>query len=235
MASGLRSFLQTPISSRSRPRLPQNRQLPFPAWHILLPDTPTRTKTVGARGSDSRAPARRPMSAVWFSFYYRWSSALTELPLFRKCASKTCNRESRAGHLRCAIEAMNTVPASFRLSAGRWHCRPPTKVRLAVTTSLLARTCPRFRRTFRSSTIADTIDKITHGCARKFPDVLVRLSDAGENAESRAGDPPFRRCAFSTFAGMHDLFHAAHWCSEARGLRHVLRQFHRRLPVEKGR
>jgi len=51
---------------------------------------------------------------------------------------------------------------------------------------------------------------IQYGLRKKFSGVLVRWLERGpmRNAESLA-IPAFRKCAFSTSAGMHDLFNAA--------------------------
>jgi hydroxypyruvate reductase len=69
------------------------------------------------------------------------------------------------------------------------------------------------------SSIADTnriIDQ--YALAKKFPEVLVRWLDERKMPETpKPRDPAFRNAYFQLLLGMHDLFHAAHHASEARG------------------
>jgi hydroxypyruvate reductase len=69
------------------------------------------------------------------------------------------------------------------------------------------------------SAVGDTIRIIDqYGLRKRFPDALVRWLDEGKIPETpKPGDPAFRNAYFQVLLGMHDLFHAAHHASEARG------------------
>jgi hydroxypyruvate reductase len=122
------------------------------------------------------------------------------------------------------IEAMNTVRRHLSaVKGGRLALAASraTKVTLAVTDVPVGKehalasgpTVP------DPSTIADTnrvLDQ--YGLRENFPDALVRWLDAGKMPETpKPGDPAFHNAHFQILLGMHDLFHAAHHASEARG------------------
>jgi glycerate 2-kinase len=122
------------------------------------------------------------------------------------------------------IEAMNTVRRHLSaVKGGRLALAAAraTKITLAVTDVPVGKehalasgpTVP------DPSTIADTLGIVDqYDLRKKFPAGLVRWLDAGGMPETpKPGDPAFRKAHFQLLLGMHDLFHAAHHASEARG------------------
>jgi hydroxypyruvate reductase len=152
-------------------------------------------------------------------------SALAELPLVPGMSLRDLQTVNHA-LVTCGapIEAMNTVRRHFSaikggrlaVAAGR-----ATKVTLAVTDvpegkeNALASgpTVP------DPSTIGDVNRILEEYCLReKFPEIVVRWLDEGKMPETpKPGDLAFRNASFQLLLTMHDLFHAAHHASEARG------------------
>ncbi len=169
------------------------------------------------RGADERS--------VVFFLLSGGGSALTELPIVPEMRLEDLQAANHA-LVTCGapIEAMNTVRRHLSaVKGGRLALAAAraTKVMLAVTDVPVGKehalasgpTVP------DPSTIADTnriIDQ--YGLREKFPDALVRWLDAGKMPETpKPGDPAFHKAYFQLLLGMHDLFHAAHHASEARG------------------
>lgn len=152
-------------------------------------------------------------------------SALTEVPLVPAMRLEDLQTANHA-LVTCGapIEAMNTVRRHLSaVKGGRQAVAAgqATKVTLAVTDVPLGKehalasgpTVP------DPSTIEDAqriVDQF--GLRKKFPDVLVRWLEEGKMPETpKPGDSAFRNAHFQLLLGMHDLFHAAHHASEARG------------------
>ena len=226
MAAGLRSFL--PDSCRfhgvvAAPTKPASL-IPGLEYFIAGHPNPNADSWRAAeailsllRGADGRS--------VVFFLLSGGGSSLTELPIVPGMRLEDLQAANHA-LVTCGapIEAMNTVRRHLsavkggRLSvaAGR-----ATKVTFAVTDVPAGKehalasgpTVP------DPSTIADThriIDE--YALRQKFPAALVRWLDEGKMPETpKPGDPAFLNAHFQLLLGMHDLFHAAHHASEARG------------------
>jgi hydroxypyruvate reductase len=139
-----------------------------------------------------------------------------------------------------SIEAMNTVRRHLSaVKGGRLAVAAgqATKITLAVTDVPSGKehalasgpTVP------DPSTIADTNRIIKeYGLSKKFPEALVAWLDQQKMPETpKPGDPAFRNAHFQLLLGMHDLFHAAHHASEARGYVTCCDNFTDDWPVEK--
>ena len=242
IAAGLRSFLpdfyqfKGVVAAPTKPATPVLGLEYFVAGH---PD-PNEDSWRAAeailsllRGADERS--------VVFFLLSGGGSALTELPIVPGMRLEDLQAANHA-LVTCGapIEAMNTVRRQY---AFRREGRTPgagnrracaTKITLAVTDVPVDKehalasgpTVP------DPSTIADTnriIDQ--YGLRKKFPDTLVHWLDAGENASKRRSPaiPAFPQCAFSAGARHARSLPCLASRHRSAGLRHVLRQFHRRL------
>jgi len=226
MAAGLRSFLPDTCQFRGVVAAPTKPASTIPGLEYFVAGHPNPNadswRAAEAilsllRGADERA--------VVFFLLSGGGSALTELPIVPGMRLEDLQA---ANHtlVTCGapIEAMNTVRRHLsavkggRLAAAAARA---TRVTLAVTDVPAGKehalasgpTVP------DPSTIADTnriIDQ--YALSKKFPEVLVRWLDEGKMLETpKPGDPAFRNAHFQLLLGMHDLFHAAHHASEARG------------------
>jgi hydroxypyruvate reductase len=163
--------------------------------------------------------------AIVFFLLSGGGSALVELPL---CPEMRLADVRAVNHalVTCGapIEAMNTVRrhlsaikgGRLAVAAGR-----ATKITFAVTDvpagkeNALASgpTLP------DSTTLADTrkiLEK--YDLREKFPAALMHWLDTGQASETpKPGDSAFQNSQFQLVLGMHDLFHAAHHVTEARG------------------
>jgi glycerate 2-kinase len=226
MAAGLRSFLPDTCQFRGVVAAPTKPASTIPGLEYFVAGHPNPNadswRAAEAilsllRGADERA--------VVFFLLSGGGSALTELPIVPGMRLEDLQA---ANHtlVTCGapIEAMNTVRRHLsavkggRLAAAAARA---ARVTLAVTDVPAGKehalasgpTVP------DPSTIADTnriIDQ--YALSKKFPEVLVRWLDEGKMLETpKPGDPAFRNAHFQLLLGMHDLFHAAHHASEARG------------------
>ncbi len=226
MAAGLRSFLPDSYKFKGVVAAPTKPSTPIPglAYFAAGHPNPNEDSWRSAeailallRGADERS--------VVFFLLSGGGSALTELPIVPEMRLEDLQAANHA-LVTCGapIEAMNTVRRHLSaVKGGRLAVAAAraTKVTLAVTDVPVGKehalasgpTVP------DPSTIADTnriIDQ--YGLRKKFPDVLVRWLDAGKMPETpKPGDPAFRNAHFQLLLEMHDLFHAAHHASEARG------------------
>jgi glycerate 2-kinase len=226
MAAGLRSFLPDSYQFRGVVAAPTKPADPISglAYFVAGHPNPNEDSWRAAEAILALLRDAGERSVVCF-LLSGGGSALVELPIVPGMRLEDLQAANHA-LVTCGapIEAMNTVRrhlsavkgGRLALAAGR-----ATKVTLAVTDVPAGKehalasgpTVP------DPSTIADTIRIIDqYGLRKKFPDVLVRWLDAGRMPETpKPGDPAFRNTHFQLLLSMHDLFHAAHHTSEARG------------------
>jgi glycerate 2-kinase len=226
MAAGLRSFLPDTFEFKGVVAAPTNPEIPVPGLQYFVAGHPDPNKDSWRsaeailsllRGADERS--------VVFFLLSGGGSALTELPIVPGMRLEDLQAANHA-LVTCGapIEAMNTVRRHLSaVKGGRLALAAAraTKVTLAVTDVPAGKehalasgpTVP------DPSTIADTnriIDQ--YGLRKEFPEALVRWLDERKMPETpKPGDPAFRNAHFQLLLGMHDLFHAAHHASEARG------------------
>jgi len=226
MGAGLRSFLPDSFRFRGVVAAPTKPALPIPGLEYFVAGHPNPNADSWRAAEAILALLRgADEHTVVFFLLSGGGSALTELPIVPGMRLEDLQAANHA-LVTCGapIEAMNTVRrhlsavkgGRLALAAGR-----ATKITLAVTDVPAGKehalasgpTVP------DPSTIADThriIDEF--GLRKKFPELLVRWLDGGKMPETpKAGDPAFRNAHFQLLLGMHDLFHAAHHASEARG------------------
>ena len=226
MAAGLRSFLPDICRFRGVVAAPTKPASPIPGLEYFVAGHPNPN-------ADSWRAAEAILSllrgadehTVVFFLLSGGGSALTELPIVPGMGLEDLQAANHA-LVTCGapIEAMNTVRRHLSaVKGGRLAVAAAraTKVTLAVTDVPAGKehalasgpTVP------DPSTIADThriIDQ--YGLRQKFPAVLVRWLDEKKMPETpKPGDSAFRNAHFQLLLGMHDLFHAAHHASEARG------------------
>jgi glycerate 2-kinase len=226
MAAGLRSFLPDSYPFRGVVAAPTKPEAPVPGLQYFVAGHPNpngdswrSAEAILAlfRGADERS--------VVFFLLSGGGSALTELPIVPGMGLEDLQAANHA-LVTCGapIEAMNTVRRHLSaVKGGRLALAAARaiKVTLAVTDVPVGKehalasgpTVP------DPSTISDTnrvLDQ--YGLRKKFPDALVRWLGAGKMPETpKPGDPAFHNAHFQILLGMHDLFHAAHHASEARG------------------
>ena len=226
MAAGLRSFLPDSYPFRGVVAAPTKPEAPIPGLVYFVAGHPNPNEESWRsaeailallRGADERS--------VVFFLLSGGGSALTELPIVTGMSLEDLQAANHA-LVTCGapIEAMNTVRRHLSaVKGGRLALAAAraTKITLAVTDVPVGKehalasgpTVP------DPSTIADTLRIVDqYELRKKFPAGLVRWLDAGEMQETpKPGDPAFRKAHFQLLLGMHDLFHAAHHASEARG------------------
>jgi hydroxypyruvate reductase len=226
MATGLRSFLSDNYQFKGVVAAPTKPEAPIPglAYFVAGHPDPNEDSWRAAeailellRGADERS--------VVFFLLSGGGSALAEFPIVPGMRLEDLQAANHA-LVTCGapIEAMNTVRRHLSaIKGGRLAVAATraTKVTLAVTDVPVGKehalasgpTVP------DPSTIADTIRIIDqYGLRKRFPYVLVRWLASGKMPETpKPGDPAFRKAHFQLLLGMHDLFHAAHHASEARG------------------
>jgi hydroxypyruvate reductase len=226
MAAGLRSFLPDSYQFRGAVAAPTKPEDPIPglAYFIAGHPNPNEASWRAAEAILSLLRAADERSVVFF-LLSGGGSALTELPIVPGMRLGDLQGANHA-LVSCGapIEAMNTVRRHLSaVKGGRLAlaAAQATKITLAVTDVPVGKehalasgpTVP------DPSTVADTIRIIDqYGLRKKFPDMLVRWLDERKIPESpKPGDPAFHNSHFQLLLGMHDLFHAAHHASEARG------------------
>ena len=226
MTAGLRSLLPDSRQFRGVVAAPTKPAAPIPGLEYFVAGHPNPN-------ADSWRSAEAILSllrgadqqTIVFFLLSGGGSALTELPLVPAMRLEDLQTANHA-LVTCGapIEAMNTVRRHLSaVKGGRQAVAAgqATKVTLAVTDVPLGKehalasgpTVP------DPSTIEDAqriVDQF--GLRKKFPDVLVRWLEEGKMPETpKPGDSAFRNAHFQLLLGMHDLFHAAHHASEARG------------------
>jgi glycerate 2-kinase len=226
MAGGLRALLPGSFLFSGVVAAPTKPAGPIPglAYFVAGHPNPNEDSWRAAQAILSLLRGADERSLVFF-LLSGGGSALIELPIVPGMRLEDLQAANHA-LVTCGapIEAMNTVRrhlsavkgGRLALAAGR-----ATKVTFAVTDVPAGKehalasgpTVP------DPSSIADTIRIFEqYGLRQKFPDVVVRWLDAGKMPETpKPGDPAFRNAYFQLVLGMHDLFHAAHHASEARG------------------
>jgi glycerate 2-kinase len=226
MAASLRSFLPESYPFRGVVAAPTKPEVPVPGLQYFVAGHPNPNEDSWRsaeailallRGADERS--------VVFFLLSGGGSALTELPIVPGMRLEDLQAANHA-LVTCGapIEAMNTVRRHLSaVKGGRLALAASraTKVTLAVTDVPVGKehalasgpTVP------DPSTVEDTNRVLEqYGLRTKFPDALVRWLDAGKMPETpKPGDPAFHNAHFQILLGMHDLFHAAHHASEARG------------------
>jgi glycerate 2-kinase len=226
MVAGLRAFLPDAYQFKGVVAAPTKPDQPIPGLQYFVAGHPNPNKDSWRaaesilallRGADERS--------VVFFLLSGGGSALTELPIVPGMNLEDLQAANHA-LVTCGapIEAMNTVRRHLSaVKGGRLALAAvrATKITLAVTDVPVGKehalasgpTVP------DPSTTADAMRFIEqYGLRKKFPEVLVRWLDAGKMPETpKPGDPAFRNAHFQLLLGMHDLFHAAHHASEARG------------------
>jgi glycerate 2-kinase len=226
MATGLRSFLPDNYQFKGVVAAPTKPEAPIPglAYFVAGHPNPNEDSWRAAEAILALLNGAGERSVVFF-LLSGGGSALTELPIVPGMRLEDLQAANHA-LVTCGapIEAMNTVRRHLSaVKGGRLALAAAraTKVTLAVTDVPVGKehalasgpTVP------DPSTIADTNRIIEqYSLRKKFPDVLVRWLDAGKMLETpKPGDPTFRNAHFQLLLGMHDLFHASHHASEARG------------------
>ena len=225
-AAGLRSFLPDSCQFKGIVAAPTRPEAPVPRLEYFVAGHPNPNEDSWRAAEAILALLRgTDASSLVFFLLSGGGSALTELPIVPGMRLEDLQAANHA-LVTCGapIEAMNTVRRHLSaVKGGRLALAAAraTKVTLAVTDVPVGKehalasgpTVP------DPSTIADTnriIDQ--YGLREKFPDVLVRWLDAGKMPETpKPGDPAFRNARFQLLLGMHDLFHASHHATEARG------------------
>jgi hydroxypyruvate reductase len=226
LVAGLRSLLPDSYKFRGIVAAPTKPATPDPGLQYFVAGHPNPNE-----GSWQAAEAILALlketdeRSVVFFLLSGGGSALTELPLIPEMRLADLQAVNHA-LVTCgaSIEAMNTVRRHLSaIKGGRLALAAPraTKVTLAVTDvpegkeHALASgpTVP------DPSTVGD-VNRILEEYAlrEKFPDVVTRWLDADKMPETpKPHDPGFRNAHFQLLLGMHDLFHAAHHATEARG------------------
>jgi glycerate 2-kinase len=226
MAAGLRSFLPDSFEFKGVVAAPIKPGAPISGLEYFVGGHPNPNED-SWRSAEAILSLLRSADerSVVFFLLSGGGSALTELPIVPGMRLEDLQAANHA-LVTCGapIEEMNTVRRHLSaVKGGRLaHAAArATKVTLAVTDVPVGKehalasglTVP------DPSTIADTnhiIDQ--YGLRKEFSDVLVRWLDEGKMPETpKPGDPAFRDAHFQLLLGMHDLFHAAHHASEARG------------------
>jgi glycerate 2-kinase len=226
MAAGLRSFLPDACRFRGVVAAPTKPTSPIPGLEYFVAGHPNPNADSWRAGEAILSLLREADErTVVFFLLSGGGSALTELPLVPGMRLEDLQAANHS-LVTCGapIEAINTVRRHLSaVKGGRLAVAAAraTKVTLAITDVPAGKehalasgpTVP------DPSTIADThriIDE--YRLRKKFPEVLVRWLDEGKMPETpKPGDPAFRNAHFQLLLGMHDLFHAAHHASEARG------------------
>jgi glycerate 2-kinase len=226
MAAGLRSFLPDSYQFKGVVAAPTKPDASIPGLQYFVAGHPNPNED-SWRAAEAILSLLRSADerSVVFFLLSGGGSALTELPIVPGMQLEDLQAANHA-LVTCGapIEAMNTVRRHLSaVKGGRLAVAAAraTKVTLAVTDVPVGKehalasgpTVP------DPSTVADTLRIIDqHGLRKRFPDVLVRWLDEGKMPETpKPGDPAFRNAYFQVLLGMHDLFHAAHHASEARG------------------
>ena len=226
MAAGLRSPLPDSRQFRGVVAAPVKSAAPVPGLEYFVAGHPN-PNAASWRAAEAILSllGEADERTIVFFLLSGGGSALTELPIVPRMRLEDLQAANHA-LVTCGapIEAMNTVRRHLSaVKGGRLAVAAAraTKVTLAVTDvpdgkeHALASgpTVP------DPSTIADTNCIIDQFALRqKFPEGLVRWLDEGKMPETpKPGDPAFRNAHFQLLLGMHDLFHAAHHASEARG------------------
>ncbi|HKM67889.1 MAG TPA: DUF4147 domain-containing protein [Candidatus Acidoferrum sp.] len=226
MAAGLRAFLPDAYVFRGVVAAPTKPAAPIPGLAYFVAGHPDPNEDSWRAAEAILALLREADErSVVFFLLSGGGSALLELPLVPGMQLEHLRAANHA-LVTCGapIEAMNTVRRHLSaVKGGRLALAAAraTKVTLAVTDvpegkeNALASgpTLP------DPSTIAE-VNRIVeqYGLRQRFPEVLVRWLDAGKMPETpKPGDPAFHNAHFQLLLGMHDLFHAAHHATEARG------------------
>jgi len=226
MAAGLRSFLPDACQFKGVVAAPTKPEAPVPGLQYFVAGHPNPNEDSWRAAEAILALLHNADEhSVVFFLLSGGGSALTESPIVPGMHLEDLQTANHA-LVTCGapIEAMNTVRRHLSaIKGGRLAVAAAraTKVTLAVTDVPVGQehalasgpTVP------DPSTIADTMRIIDqYGLRKKFPDVLVRWLNEGKLPETpKPGDPAFRNAHFQLLLGMHDLFHAAHHASEARG------------------
>ncbi|HET7106297.1 MAG TPA: DUF4147 domain-containing protein [Candidatus Acidoferrum sp.] len=226
MATGLRSLLPDSYQFQGVVAAPTKPAILIPGLQYFVAGHPNpnaeswraaEAMLALLRGADERR--------VVFFLLSGGGSALAELPIVPGMPLEDLQSANHA-LVTCgaSIEAMNTVRRHLSaVKGGRLALAAAraTKVTLAVTDVPAGKehalasgpTVP------DPSTIEDTnriLDQ--YGLRERFPEVLSRWLAEGKMPETpKPGDPAFHNAHFQLLLGMHDLFHASHHASEARG------------------
>jgi hydroxypyruvate reductase len=226
MAAGLRSFLPDSYQFKGVVAAPTKPDASIPGLQYFVAGHPNPNED-SWRAAEAILSLLRSADerSVVFFLLSGGGSALTELPIVPGMQLEDLQAANHA-LVTCGapIEAMNIVRRHLSaVKGGRLAVAAAraTKVTLAVTDVPVGKehalasgpTVP------DPSAVGDTIRIIDqYGLRKRFPDVLVRWLDEGKIPETpKLGDPAFRNAYFQVLLGMHDLFHAAHHASEARG------------------
>jgi glycerate 2-kinase len=226
MAAGLRSFLPDSYQFKGVVAAPTKPDASIPGLQYFVAGHPNPNED-SWRAAEAILSLLRSADerSVVFFLLSGGGSALTELPIVPGMQLEDLQAANHA-LVTCGapIEAMNTVRRHLSaVKGGRLAVAAAraTKVTLAVTDVPVGKehalasgpTVP------DPSAVGDTIRIIDqYGLRKRFPDALVRWLDEGKMPETpKPGDPAFRNAYFQVLLGMHDLFHAAHHASEARG------------------
>jgi glycerate 2-kinase len=226
MAAGLRSFLPDSYQFKGVVAAPTKPDASIPGLQYFVAGHPNPNED-SWRAAEAILSLLRSADerSVVFFLLSGGGSALTELPIVPGMQLEDLQAANHA-LVTCGapIEAMNTVRRHLSaVKGGRLAVAAAraTKVTLAVTDVPVGKehalasgpTVP------DPSAVGDTIRIIDqYGLRKRFPDALVRWLDEGKIPETpKPGDPAFRNAYFEVLLGMHDLFHAAHHASEARG------------------
>jgi glycerate 2-kinase len=226
MAAGLRSFLPDSYPFRGVVAAPTKPEAPISGLEYFVAGHPDPNEA-SWRSAEAILALLRDADerSVVFFLLSGGGSALTELPIIPGMRLEDLQAANHA-LVTCGapIEAMNTVRRHLSAVKGGRLARAAaraTKITLAITDVPVGKehalasgpTVP------DPSTIADTLRIVDqYDLRKKFPAGLIRWLDAGGIPETpKPGDPAFRKAHFQLLLGMHDLFHAAHHASEARG------------------
>jgi len=226
MAAGLRSFLPDSYQFKGVVAAPTKPESPIPGLKYFVAGHPNPNADSWRAAEEILALLRgADERSVVFFLLSGGGSALTELPIVPGMRLEDLQAANHA-LVTCGapIEAMNTVRRHLSaVKGGRLALAAARaiKVTLAVTDVPVGKehalaSGPAVPDPSTTADVNRILDQ--YGLRRKFPEALVRWLDAGKMPETpKPGDPAFRKARFQLLLGMHDLFHATHHASEARG------------------
>jgi glycerate 2-kinase len=226
MAVGLYDLLPANLHCRGIVSAPTSPALPLPGFVYFVSGHPTPDEQ-SWRAAVAILELLRECDDRTLIFFLLsgGGSALVELPLDRLLKMEEVQQLHRA-LVTCGapIESINTVRKHLSaVKGGRLTVAAgsATKITLAVTDVPVGRESSLASGPSLPdpSTTADVQGIISRYDLRaKFPEPLLRWLDADQMPETpKTSHPAFANSHFVLLLGMHDLFHAAHHASEARG------------------
>jgi hydroxypyruvate reductase len=226
MVAGLQTILPPELNAGGIVSAPTPPQIPLPGWTYFVAGHPIPNAASLEAGRAILALLQEcDEGTLIFFLISGGGSSLVELPLDAQITLKEIQELNRA-LVTCGapIDDINTVRKHFSaVKGGRLAAASPRamKITYAVTDvpagkeSALA-SGP----TIPDPTTRHDLERVVSefGLRDKLPPRIRELLTSGTLLETpKPGDPAFARAQFHILLCMHDLFHAAHRCSEALG------------------